>query len=70
MDESKKQIKDMEHREAKNNQSGKKKETNKQTKMRVVYASSGKTSRGPKFASYGCQKEKRRSKKLEIYLKK
>ena len=38
--------------------------------MRIVYTASGTPSRGPTFASYGCQKEKRKSKKLEIYLKK
>ena len=39
-------------------------------KKRIVYAASGTTLGGPTFTLYGCQKEKRKSKKLEIYLKK
>ena len=38
--------------------------------MRVVYTASEATSRVPTFTSSGYQKEKRKSKKLEIYLKK
>ena len=37
--------------------------------MRILKVVSGTTSRNPTFTSYGCQK-KRKSKKLEIYLKK
>ena len=48
------------------NQNNKKKEPKK---LRIVYAVSGTTSRGPTFASMRHQKEKRESKKLEIYLK-
>ena len=57
----------MEHKEAENNQKNKKK---KAKKMRIVETASGTTLRGPTFTSWGCQKEKRKSKKLEIYLKK
>ena len=38
--------------------------------MKIVQAASGTTSRNPTFASWGQEKEKRKSKKLEIYLKK
>ena len=38
--------------------------------MRIAEAASGTTSRVPTFVSQGCQKEKRKSKKLDIYLKK
>ena len=37
--------------------------------MRTVLAASRTTSGGPTFASKGSQKEKRNSKKLEVYLK-
>ena len=38
--------------------------------MRIVSAASEPISRGLTFTSQGCEKEKRKSKKLEIYLKK
>ena len=38
--------------------------------MRIMLAASQTTLRGPTFTSQGCQKEKRKSKKLEIYMKK
>ena len=39
-------------------------------KMRRVYEDSGMSPKGPTSESQGCQKEKRKSKKLKIYLKK
>ena len=49
------------------NQNKRKKEFKKTS---IVYAAFGTTSSTPTFASQGCQKEKRKSKKLEICLKK
>ena len=68
MDEAKNQINDMEHKEAKNNQSKQEKRNKQQQKMRIVLAAFGTTSSIATFTSQGCQKEKR--KKLEINLKK
>ena len=64
VDEDENQINNLEHKESKNNQNNKKK---KDPKDRI--STSGKTSRGATFTSDGCQKE-RKSKKLEIFLKK
>ena len=64
--EAKNQINDLEHKEAKNNQSVQQEERRIQ-KMRIVCAACGTTLSNP---TEGCQKEKRKSKKLEIYLKK
>ena len=50
------------------NQNNKKKKESKI--IRIVQAASGTTLRGPTFAPSGYQKEKRKSKKLEIDLKK
>ena len=36
--------------------------------MRVAQTASGTTLREPTFTSWGCHKEKRKSKKLEMYL--
>ena len=60
---------DLEHRKEKafNQKSRKNKEFKK---MRIVSVVSGAMSAIPMFASQECQKEKRKSKKLEIYLKK
>ena len=58
MDEAENQINDLEHKEAKNNQS-EQQEGKEST-----------TSSIPIFTSQGRQKEKRKSDKLEIYLKK
>ena len=70
---AKNQINDLEDKEAKINQAEyKKKKKTKQNKnkMRIVKAASATTLRGPIFTSCWCQKEKRKSKKLGIYLKK
>ena len=50
------------------NQNNEKKKESK--KMKIVKVASKTTSRGPTFISQGYRKEKRKSKKLEIYLKK
>ena len=68
VNEAKNQINDLEHKEAKNNHEEQEEEKRIQ-KMRIVLTASGTTLRGPTFTSQGCQK-KRKSKKLEIYLKK
>ena len=72
VDEAENQINDLEHKEAKTNHAEQQEEKRiqKKKKMRIIQAVSGTTPRGPTFASQGCQKEKRKSKKLEIYLKK
>ena len=67
MDEAQNQINDLEYKDAKTTNQNKKKKESK--KMKIAYAASGTTSRGPTFTSQGCQK-KRKSKKLEIYLQK
>ena len=58
MDEAENQTNDLEHKEAKNNQSEQQEEKESTT------------SSIPTFTSQGCQKEKRKRKKLEIILKK
>ena len=69
LDGAKNQINDLEHKEVKTTmQKSKRKKESK--RMKIVYAATGTTSRGPTFASKGCQKQKRKSKKLEICLKK
>ena len=68
VDEAENQINDLEHKEAKNNQSEQQEEKKNPKKRGSV--SSGMISSDPTFASQGCQKEKRKSKKLEIYLEK
>ena len=60
---------DLEHKEAKNNQSEQQEEKRIQKNEDRV-SSLGTTSSNPTFTSYGCQKEQRKSNKLEIYLKK
>ena len=69
MVEAENEINDLEHKEAKNNQSEQQKEK-KNKKMRIVETVSGKSLRVSTFTSQGCQKEKRKSKKLESYPKK
>ena len=63
LDEDENQTNDLEHKEAKNNQSEQQEEKIIQ-KHEESIAASGTTSRGPTFAS------EEKSKKLEIYLKK
>ena len=68
VDEAKNQINDLEHKEVKTTmQKSKRKKESK--RMKIVYAATGTTSRGPTFTSQRCQ-EKRKSKKLETYLEK
>ena len=69
MDEAKNQINDVEHKEAKNNQSEQQEEKRIKKNEKSV-SSLWDTPKGPIFTSEGCQKEKRKSKKLDIYLKK
>ena len=59
----------MEHKESKNNQS-EQQEEKKNLKNVDSISSLCDNFKGPRFVSQGCQKEKRKSKKLEIYLKK
>ena len=68
MDEAENQINDLEHKEAKNNQSEHREEKIIE-KIRIVLGASG-TLIIPTFTSWGCQKVKRKNKKLEIYWKK
>ena len=68
MDRVKNQINDLEHKEAKNNHT--EQEEKRIQKNEDSINSLWDTLRGPSFASQGCQMEKRKSKKLEIYLKK
>ena len=69
VDEAENQINDMEHKEAKNNQSEQQEEKRTPPNEDTI-SSLWTTLRGPTFVSQGCQKEKRKTKKLEIYLKK
>ena len=69
MAEAKNQINDLEHKEAKNNHTEEEEERRVQ-KNEDSISSLRTTSRSPTFTSQGCWKEKRKSKKLEIYLKK
>ena len=57
-------------RKEKNNQSGWREEKRIQKITRILLLSCGTALSNPTFASEGCQREKRKSKKLEIYLKK
>ena len=70
VDEAKNQINDLEHKEAKSNQSEQQEEEKRIQETEYSVGSSGTTSSVPTFAPWGHQDEKRRSKKLEIYLKK
>ena len=67
MDDAEIQINDIQHREVKATNQNKKKKESKKAGM--VETASATTSRGPTCTSEGSQK-KRKSKKLEIYLKK
>ena len=67
VDEAKNQINDLEHMEAKNNQT--EQELKRIQKNKNSVSSSLKTSRVPICTLQGYQKEKRKKKKLEIYLK-
>ena len=68
VNEAENQINDLEHKEAKHNQS--EQEEKRIQKNEDSINSLWDTLRGPTFTSLGCQKEKRKNKKLEIYLKK
>ena len=68
VDEAKNQISDLEYKEAKNNQS-------EQQEKRILKKEDSISSlcdnlKDPTFTSQVCQKKKRKSKKLEIFLKK
>ena len=69
VDEAENQINDMEHKEAKRNQSEQQEEKRIQ-KNEDSISSLRTTSSTPIFTSEECQKEKRKRKKMEIYLKK
>ena len=69
VDKAENQISDLEHKEAKNNQLHQQEEKRIQ-KTRNSISSFWETSSIPTFTSYGRKKEKRKSKELEIYLKK
>ena len=68
VDEAESQINDLEHKESKNNQSEQKKKKNPPNEDSV--SSLWDNFRRSNICLKGCQKEKRKSKKLEIYLKK
>ena len=67
VDEAKNQINDLEHKEAKNKS---KQEEKRIQKNEDSVSSLWDNFSVPTFASQGCQKENRKTKKLEIYLKK
>ena len=67
VDENK--INGLEHKEEKNIPS-EWQEEKESKEMRIGSGASGTSSSTPTFASQGCQKEKRKSKKLKTYLKK
>ena len=69
VDEAENQINDLEHKEAKNNQSEQQEEKRIQ-KYEGGISSLWDNFKRSKIESQGCQREKRKSKKLEIYLKK
>ena len=68
--ETRTQINDLEHEEEINIQPEKNEKTRIQKKMRRSLGTSGTTLNVPTYESYGCQKEKRKTKKLKTYLKK
>ena len=68
VDEAKNKINDLEHKESKNNQSEQKKKKNPPNEDSV--SSLWDNFKRSNISLIGCQKEKRKSKKLEIYLKK
>ena len=68
VDEAQNQISDLGHKEAKNNESEQEEKRIEKIDDRV--SSLWDNFSIPTFVSQGCQKEKRKSKKLEIYLKK
>ena len=69
VDETETWINDLEHKEVRNNQSEQQEEKRIQKNEDSVRSLQF-TSRIPTFSSWACQKGKRKSKKLEIYLKK
>ena len=70
VDEAENQINDLEHKEAKNHQSEQQEEKRIPPKTEESVSSLWDNFKVPTFTSLGCQKEKRKSKSLEIYLKK
>ena len=69
MNEAENQINDLEHKEAKNNQSEEQEEKRIQKNEDSV-SSIWDNFKHSNICQLGCQKKKRKSKKLEIYLKK
>ena len=69
VDEAENQINDLECKEAKNNQSEEQEEKRIQ-KIEDSVSSLWDNFKHPNIQTMGCQKEKRKNKKLEIYLKK
>ena len=69
VDEAENQLSDLEHKEAKNNQSEQKEEKRIQKNEDSINSLWDNFKRS-NIHLMGCQKEKRKSKKLEIYLKK
>ena len=70
VDEAKNHINNVKCKEAKNNHIEQEKRIPPKMRIVQIVPASGTTLRGPTFSSRGCQKKKRKSKKLEIYLKK